>query len=106
MELKNKLTAKQGALVGLIVTIPFLALFFLAQAWFGTPFVPFDLFDWLARVLPGGIIAFGIDMIVSTIATLNLENTSSTAKTAEHILAVIIVVVVGTTIGALLFVRW
>jgi hypothetical protein len=26
----------------------------------GLPFVPFDTFDWLTRVLPGRLMAFGI----------------------------------------------
>ncbi len=106
MSTNRKPSASQGAVVGIILTLPFLAIFFVSQALFGTPFVPFDLFDWLARILPGGLVAFGIDMIVSIIAGLNLENTSGSAKTAEHILAMIITVALGGIIGAVVFARW
>jgi hypothetical protein len=26
----------------------------------GLPFVPFDVFDWMTRILPGQVLAFGI----------------------------------------------
>ncbi len=106
MRTRTKPNATLGALVGLVVTLPFLIVFFLAQVWFGTPFVPFDLFDWITRILPGGIVNFGIDTIVSIIAALNLDNTAGAAKIAEHILAILIIVVLGVTISAVLFVRW
>src|SRR5215475_4582225 len=106
MNRRTKPNATLGALVGLVVTLPFLIIFFLAQVWFGTPFVPFDLFDWLARILPGAIVNFGIDTIVSIIAALNLDNTAGAAKIAEHILAILIVVGVGVGISAVLFARW
>ncbi len=92
-----------GAFVGLLLTAPLIALLYLAAGLLGTPFVPFDIFDWLARVLPGGLVTFGIDTIVSVIVALNLEDTSGTAKIAEHILALLLFLLIGALVGVLLF---
>jgi len=92
-----------GALVGLLVTAPLAALLFLAQRAFGAPFLPFDLFDWLARTLPGPVVTFGIDAMVDTILALNLGNVSEVAKTAEQVLALGLFLLAGVIIGAVLF---
>lgn len=42
-----------GALAGAMLTVAMIALFFAGWQLAGLPFVPFDVFDWLARVLPG-----------------------------------------------------
>jgi hypothetical protein len=42
-----------GLLAGLLVTAPLLAIFYLAHNTTHLPLVQFDVFDWLARVLPG-----------------------------------------------------
>ncbi len=42
-----------GAACGALLTVPLIALFFAAWRVAGLPFVPFDLFDALSRVLPG-----------------------------------------------------
>ncbi|MBL8163230.1 MAG: molybdopterin-dependent oxidoreductase, partial [Anaerolineae bacterium] len=99
----SKPTRSDGALAGLLIVLPLAALFAAAHALFQFPFLPFDLFDWLARTLPGGIVTFGIDVIVALIAAFNLENTSSTAKTAEQILALILFVALGYGCGVLFF---
>jgi len=92
-----------GALVGLIVTLPVVAIFYLGDALLGLPFVPFDIFDWMARVLPGEVITFGIDIIVKIIRTFNLGETSSTAKIAEHFMAIAGLVVTGIVASAIFF---
>lgn len=102
----EKPNAGQGTVAGFLVTVLSLIILLLAQVLLGTAFVPFDLFDWMARILPGGLVTFGIDLIVSIIAALNLENTSGTAKTAEHILAISIVLGLGALGGRLLFIWW
>jgi hypothetical protein len=50
MNLKN---LGLGALVGLLLTFPLMAVLFLGNQLFGFPFVPYDIFDWMAQVLPG-----------------------------------------------------
>jgi DMSO/TMAO reductase YedYZ molybdopterin-dependent catalytic subunit len=92
-----------GALVGALLTAPLIAIFFLASQLAGLPFVPFDVFDWIGRTLPGPIITFGIDAIVAVIRTFNLGETSSAAKSAEQFLAVAGLFVTGVLAGAILF---
>lgn len=92
-----------GAGVGALLMAALLAVLYAAAQIIGTPFAPFDLFDGLARVLPGSVIRFGIDAIVSIIAALNLEDTSRSAKTAEHILALLQFMVIGAAAGAVFF---
>jgi DMSO/TMAO reductase YedYZ molybdopterin-dependent catalytic subunit len=92
-----------GALVGGFLVTALIAIFFLAAALVGTPFVPFDLFDWVGRVLPGPVITFGIDTIVTVITALNIGELSSTAKIAEQIMAVGGMLVTGIVVGAVVF---
>ena len=61
--------------------------FFFEWAVAGLPFTPFDLFDWLTRVLPGSLIAFGIGTMVAVIRALHLGPISGTAKLAEQAMA-------------------
>jgi DMSO/TMAO reductase YedYZ molybdopterin-dependent catalytic subunit len=100
----NKPGILTGALVGLMLTLPVIALLYLADQLAGLPFVPFDVFDFVGqRILSGEIITTGIDAIVRTIRTLGLGETSSTAKVIEHILAISGFVVTGVVAGAVLF---
>jgi DMSO/TMAO reductase YedYZ molybdopterin-dependent catalytic subunit len=94
---------RTGALVGGLLTAPLIAVFYLASQAVGLPFIPFDLLDWAARTLPGDVITFGIDLIVSIIAAFNLGETSSAAKTAEHIMAIGGFWLLGVVAGAVLF---
>ena len=48
-----------GALLGTLTSLPVIALSYLGEQFADLPFIPFDLFDWLARVLPGNIITLG-----------------------------------------------
>lgn len=92
-----------GGLVGLMITIPLAAIFYLAEAMFGLPFVPFDMLDWMARNLPGGLLTFGIDSMVRIITGFNLGETSSAAKTAEHILGISGMIITGMVAVAIYF---
>lgn len=93
-----------GALVGLLTSAALAALFFLASAVLGLVMAPFAITDWLARNLPGNIITnFAIDPMVTLIETLNLGETSSTAKTIEQFMGVAALVVVGMIAGAVFF---
>lgn len=91
-----------GALLGVLTILPTVALNYFGAQFAGLPFVPFDVFDWLARVLPGSIITFGIDTMVSVIRGLNLGPTSATAKSMEQAMGVLIVIASGAVIGWLI----
>jgi len=81
--MKQRSSIVSGALLGGLTSLPVMALWYLGEQLAGLPFVPFDVFDWLARTLPGDVITLGIDAIVRTIDTLNLGATSTAAKTIE-----------------------
>ena len=93
-----------GALIGGLLTAPLMAIFFLAEQFIGLPFAPFDLFDWLARVLPGDVLTLVVGAMVSVIEGLNLGETSSTAKTMEQLTAIVIFLLLGAAAGAAFFV--
>ena len=91
-----------GALTGGLMTAALIALLFLGDRAAGLPFVPFDVFDWMARRLPGGLVTFGIDMIINLLIALNLS-VSQAAKTAEQVMAVGMLVMTGIGGGLALF---
>jgi DMSO/TMAO reductase YedYZ molybdopterin-dependent catalytic subunit len=93
-----------GALVGAMLTAALIAVFYAAWRSAGLPFVPFDVFDWMTRVLPGRLIAFSISTMVSIIRALNLGPTSVVAKAAEQALGIAGLVVTGIVAGAILYV--
>ncbi len=80
-------TLLTGALIGVLLTAPLLALLYLGDQAAGLPFVPFDVFDWMARTLPGDVITRGVDTMVDLIDRLDLGETSSTAKRIETLSA-------------------
>ena len=92
-----------GALAGLLLTIPLVAIFWLADAFLGTPFVPFDVLDWAARNMPGGLITFAIDTMVTVITALQLGETSTAAKAAEQLMGIAGMVISGVVVGALFY---
>ena len=92
-----------GALCGALVTAGLIASLFLAYALAGLPFVPCQIFDRAARTLPGSLIRFGIETMVSVIRGLRIGETSWVAKTAEQAMAIVGFLVIGTLAGALLF---
>ncbi len=91
-----------GALAGAMLTVAMIAVFFAGWRLAGLPFVPFELFDWLARVLPGRAIALGISSMVSIISTLKLGPTADVAKTIEQSMGIALVIFAGTACGAIL----
>jgi len=88
-----------GAVLGGLTSLPLMALLFLGEQLANLPFVPFDLFDWLARVLPGDVITLGIAAIVRTINALSLGPTSTVAKLIEQLMGIGIVVAGGVVLG-------
>src|SRR2546427_699827 len=92
-----------GALVGALLTAPLVAVSYLGWKALGLPFPPFDVFDWVARALPGSIVTFGIDSLVNVIRLLHVSGTSAVAKTAEQTMAIAMVCIGGAAAGAVLF---
>jgi DMSO/TMAO reductase YedYZ molybdopterin-dependent catalytic subunit len=91
-----------GALLGGLTSLPLIALSYLGQQWAGLPFIPFDLFDWLARVLPGELISTVIDTMVRVITLLGIGPISSAAKRMEQLQGILFVVGGGVVLGAII----
>jgi DMSO/TMAO reductase YedYZ molybdopterin-dependent catalytic subunit len=84
-----------GALTGLAVV----GLAYLGEQALALPFIPFVFFDWLARVLPGGIVTLGIDSMVRIIVGLGLGPIDVVAKAMEQLLGVVLWLVAGAAVG-------
>lgn len=81
---------RYAGLVGSSVGLLLIALSYLGERLLMLPFLPFALFDWLARAMPGSLITLGIDIIVDSILLFNLgESTSITAKLIEQMMALL-----------------
>ena len=59
-----------GGLVGGLLTMTLMSMLFLADQIAGLPFIPFDVFDFVSRQLPGPLLTFGIDTMVDMIIAL------------------------------------
>jgi DMSO/TMAO reductase YedYZ molybdopterin-dependent catalytic subunit len=94
--------AGTGALVGGLLTASMISLMYLANQIAGLPFAPFDLFNWISRMLPGAVITFGIDLMIDTMLLLGI-NVADTAKLAEQIMAVTLFLVLGILTGAIFY---
>ena len=92
-----------GALVAALLTASLISVLYLGWKVAGLPFVPFDFFDWMTRILPGQVLAAGIAAMVTVIRTLNLGPTAATAKTAEHAMAIAGIFFAGVIAGTILF---
>ena len=92
----------QGTLAGALLTAPLVGVMYLLDHWAGLPFIPFALFDWIARVLPGPVVTFGIDMMIDGIRLVGMS-VADAAKTAEQIMAVVMFFFIGVAAIALFF---
>jgi DMSO/TMAO reductase YedYZ molybdopterin-dependent catalytic subunit len=92
-----------GAVMGAMLTAALIGIFFAGWRLGGLPFVPFDVFDWITRVLPGRLIAFGISSMVTVIRALGVGPTSVVAKAAEQTMGIAGLFFTGVVGGAVLF---
>ena len=60
-----------GVLIAAMLTASLITFFYLAWRVAGFPFVPFDVFGWMTRILPGQVLAAGIGAMVTVIRALN-----------------------------------
>lgn len=92
-----------GILIGAVLLLPVMAVSYLGTTLAGFTFLPFALFDWIGRVLPGGLITSGIDSMVATVNAINPGATSDTYKQAEQIMALFMFVPVGALASSAFF---
>ena len=98
----KRLSIGTGALVGAQLAAPVIGIMYLAKEWLELPFIPYDVFDWMARVLPGSVVTFGIDLMIDTMLFFGVS-VADTAKTAEKVMAVLQLFVMGAVAGAIFF---
>jgi DMSO/TMAO reductase YedYZ molybdopterin-dependent catalytic subunit len=98
----KKLSIGSGILVGLLLTTALTGILLLGRQLFGLPFVPYELFNWFTRELPGDLVTLGIDLMIDTMRFLGIS-VADTAKTAEQVMAVIFFLVAGALAGAVFF---
>ena len=103
----KKTSRAHGVLAALfssaMITAALIGVLYFGWRVIGTPFIPFDVFDWMARLLPGRVIAFGIGTMVMVIRALNLGPTSEIAKLAEQAMAITTLFITGIIGGMVLF---
>jgi DMSO/TMAO reductase YedYZ molybdopterin-dependent catalytic subunit len=92
-----------GVFVAAMLTAALIGTSFFAWRVAGLPFVPFDVFDLVTRVLPGGLVAFGVGTMVTVIRALDLGPTAASAKTAEQAMAITGVFIAELVGGVILF---
>ena len=88
-----------GAAAGAIVTAPLMGILYLARELFGLPFLAFDLFDWVTRILPGPLVTFGLDLFIDALRLFGFS-VADTAKTAELGMAILQFFGLGVAAGA------
>ncbi len=98
----KRLKILTGALVGGLLTAALTGLMYLGRELFGLPFVPYELFNWFSRELPGNVITFGIDLMIDTMLFLGIS-VVDTAKTAERAMAIIMFLLAGVLAGTVYF---
>jgi DMSO/TMAO reductase YedYZ molybdopterin-dependent catalytic subunit len=88
-----------GALFGFLTSLALMAVSYIGNILINLPFLPFDLFDWVTRHLPGPIVDGAIRSMVAIISFLRLGPTDTTAKLAEQIQALGMVAITGIVFG-------
>lgn len=97
-----------GLLIGLLFTAPLAGVMYAADQLANLPFVPFTLFDWFSRILPGDLLTFGIDLMIDSLILIGGNAAVSNAKLAEQLMAVALFLTIGIVLSFAYFalVRW
>lgn len=98
----KRVSAGFGFVLGLLSSIPVIVITFFGQQHYGLPFPVFDLFDMMARILPGTVVTFGIDTIVKILSVFGSGDLSGTAKLAEHGIAIVQFIILGGIVGVII----
>jgi hypothetical protein len=91
-----------GALLGGLTSLPLIALAYLGQQLASLPFFPFDLFDWLARVLPSNLDIAGVETMVRAIRLVGTGPISASAKRIEQASGIVMVIIACAALGLVL----
>jgi DMSO/TMAO reductase YedYZ molybdopterin-dependent catalytic subunit len=103
MKMRGTLGILTGAMVGALLTMALIIVFYAGWRLADLPFIPFDVFDWTTRVLPGALIEFVISTMVATIRGLHLGSTSIVAKIIEQTMGIVGLFITGVIVGVVFF---
>lgn len=87
--------------MGLLLSLPWLAVAWIGEAAWGLPMPAFTLFELLTRLLPGAVVTAGLEAMIGALQGLGVASTSAAGKTVEGAMALGTVVVGLTGLGAL-----
>src|SRR5258708_5514808 len=89
-----------GAAVGLILTVPLMALMFLGQQLADLPMAAFDLFEPITRIPQlGGVVTKGIDVMVGVFSRLPGGGTDTASKNFERFSGLALFAILGAIAG-------
>ena len=91
-----------GALTGVLLVTPTIAVMYMVDKWVNLSFPPFDVFDWIARILPGPVVTFGIDLMIDVLGVVGMS-VADTAKTAEQVIAILMFLAGGVVATIVVF---
>jgi DMSO/TMAO reductase YedYZ molybdopterin-dependent catalytic subunit len=94
--------ALTGLSAGALLTAALLAAS-VVGAHYGAPSIPYSVFEWLTRVLPGRLVIFGLENTLRVLEDLGLS-IKDTGKATEIALALTGLLVTGAVVGLLFFV--
>jgi DMSO/TMAO reductase YedYZ molybdopterin-dependent catalytic subunit len=92
----------RGAVLGASVSLGAVPFFLLGQLLAGLPNGAYVIFEWVAGILPGSVVSFGIDALVALLKPIGVNSLSSVAKAAEKGMALALFIVLGAATGAAL----
>ena len=87
----------------MILTAALVAVSYLGWKAAGLPFAPFDIFDWIVRLLPGALVTLVIESTVAISRAFGVTNISVAAKAGDQVLAIGGLLAAGAVAGAVLF---
>ncbi|HEX7793574.1 MAG TPA: molybdopterin-dependent oxidoreductase [Vicinamibacterales bacterium] len=93
-----------GALTGALLTAALIAVSYAGWKIAGLPFAPFDVFDWIVRLLPGPFVTRVIEINVLIARAIGVSSIGATTKAGDQVIALTGLVVTGAVSGALLFI--
>ena len=91
--------------IGFVVTAATMAVLYAGARLLDLSYAPFALTDWIARVAPGDLLTSSIDGMVSVLRSLSVTDLSTGAKAIEQASGVVLLLILLTAAGAILYSR-
>ena len=92
-----------GALTGALLTAALIAVSYAGWKIAALPFAPFDIFDWIVRLLPGAFVTRVVETDVLIARAIGVSSIGASTKAGDQVMALAGLVLSGAASGALLF---